>query len=43
MRVRGPNNVERAVQNGSHIVALRFGDLEQKKRWESCAQNCDRF
>ena len=35
MRMRGPNNVGRAVQkscaNGSNIVALRFGDHGTKE------------
>ena len=31
MRVRGPNNVGRAVKTGSNIVALRFGDHGTKE------------
>ena len=31
MRVRGPNNVKRAVAKGSNIVALRFGDHGTKE------------
>ena len=40
MRVRGSNNVGRAVQI---IVALRFGDHGTNKCWELLVQKFDRF
>ena len=38
-----PQQRWRSCVNGSNIVALRFGDTEQKKCWELIAQKFDRF
>ena len=38
-----PQQSWKSCVNGSNIVALRFGDTEQKKCWELIAQKFDRF
>ena len=44
MRVRGPNNVGRAVQTDPTLLRNASAITEQKKCWESVlAQKCDQF
>ena len=38
-----PQQCWKSCVNGSNIVALRFGDTEQKKCWELLAQTFDQF
>ena len=43
MRVRGPNNVERAVQADPTMLRYASAITEQKKCWELLAQKFDRI
>ena len=43
MSVRGPNNVERAVQTDPTLLRYASGITEQKKCWELLAEKFDRF
>ena len=43
MRVRGPNNVGRAVQTDPTLLRYASAITEQKKCWELLAQNFELF
>ena len=43
MSVRGPNNVERAVQTDPTLLRYASGITEQKKCWELLAEKFDRL
>ena len=43
MRVRGPNNVGRAVQTDPTLLPYASAITEQKKCWELLARKFDRF
>ena len=43
MRVRGPNNVGRAVQADPTLLRYASAITEQKKCWELLVQKFDRF
>ena len=43
MSVRGPNNVERAVQTDPALLRFASAITEQKKCWELLAEKFDRF
>ena len=43
MRMRGPNNVGRAVQTDPTLLRYASAITEQKKCWELLAQKFDRF
>ena len=43
MRVRGPNNVGRAVQTDPALLRYALAITEQKKCWELLAQKFDQF
>ena len=43
MRVRGPNNVGRAVQTDPPLLRYASAITEQKKCWELLARKFDRF
>ena len=43
MRMRGPNNVERAVQTDPTLLRYASAITEQKKCWELLAEKFDRF
>ena len=43
MSVRGPNNVERAVQTDPTLLRYASAITEQKKCWELLAEKFDRF
>ena len=43
LRVRGPNNVERAVQTDPTLLRYASAITEQKKCWELLAEKFDRF
>ena len=43
MRVRGSNNVERAVKMGPTLLRYAWAITEQKKCWELLGQNFDWF
>ena len=43
MRVRGPNNVGRAVQTDLTLLPYASGITEQKKCWELLAEKFDQF
>ena len=43
MSVRGPNNVERAVQTDPTLLRHASAITEQKKCWELLAEKFDRF
>ena len=43
MRVRGPNNVGRAVQTDPTLLRYASAITEQKKCWELLAEKFDRF
>ena len=43
MRVRGPNNVGRAVQTDPTLLRYASAVTEQKKCWELWVQKFDRF
>ena len=43
MRVRGPNNVGRAVQTDPTLLRYASAITEQKKCWELLARKFDRF
>ena len=43
MRVRGPNNVGRAVQTDPTLLRYASAITEQKKCWELLAETFDQF
>ena len=43
MRLRGPNNVGRAVQTDLTLLPYASGITEQKKCWELLAKRCEWF
>ena len=43
MRVRGPNNVGRAVQTDLTLLRYASAITKQKKCWELLAEKFDRF
>ena len=43
MRLRGPNNVRRAVQTDPTLLRYASAITEQKKCWELLAEKFDRF